>query len=114
MTIRTNHIITITGSVLSDAEFNPVERTLTVDTVEGDDISMSQAISLRVEMENLIGVDITSDALFAVLLEEIGEDNLKELLADWGSRVGHGITARVDALLDDLSEIVREYNDLLC
>ena len=110
MTIRTNHIITITGSVLSDAEFNPVERTLTVDTVEGDDISMSQAISLRVEMENLIGVDITSDALFAVLLEEIGEDNLKELLADWGNRVD---AVRVAGLLDDLSEIVREYSGLL-
>ena len=110
MTIRTNHIITITGSVLSDAEFNPVERTLTVDTVEGDDISMSQAISLRVEMENLIGVDITSAALFAVLLEEIGEDNLKELLADWGNRVD---AVRVAGLLDDLSEIVREYSGLL-
>ena len=110
MTIRTNHIITITGSVLSDAEFNPVKRTITVDTVEGDDISMSEEISLRVEMENLIGVDITSDALFTVLLEEIGEDNLKELLADWGNRVD---AVRVAGLLDDLSEIVREYSGLL-
>ena len=110
MTIRTNHIITITGSVLSDAEFNPVKRTITVDTVEGDDISMSEEISLRVEMENLIGVDITSDALFTVLLEEIGEDNLKELLADWGNRVD---AVRVAGLLDDLSEIVRAYSGLL-